>query len=157
MTETSPAPESAFAIEAEARRARHTVVVGGKTFFLGTGRRKSSVARVRIVAGQGTFLVNDRKLDEFFREAKDRSAVMAPLATANATEKLDIFVNVQGGGYSGQAGAIVQGLGRALTLFDATLHKPLQDSGFLTRDSRMKERKKYGLRGARRAFQFSKR
>ncbi len=157
MTEITPAATTTGSQEVESRRSRHTVVVGGKTFFLGTGRRKSSVARVRITAGQGAFTVNDRKLDEFFREAKDRSAVVAPLSTASAADKLDVFVNVQGGGYSGQAGAIVQGLGRALSLYDATLRKPIQDAGFLTRDSRMKERKKYGLRGARRAFQFSKR
>lgn len=137
--------------------SRHVRVVGGKTYYWGTGRRKKSIARVRIALGDGAFLVNDRKMDEFFREICDRNYLQGPLATANIAGKIDVFVNVYGGGHTGQAGAIVQGLGRALSLYDPALRKPLQDAGFLTRDSRMKERKKYGLRGARRAFQFSKR
>ncbi|HTV46871.1 MAG TPA: 30S ribosomal protein S9 [Phycisphaerae bacterium] len=136
---------------------RSVVSVGGKTFYWGTGRRKKSVARVRITPGEGKFLINDRNVDKFFTEAKDRQYVNAPLAAANMAGKFDIFVTVQGGGHTGQAGAIVQGMGRAISLYDAALRKPLQEAGCLTRDSRMKERKKYGLRGARRAFQFSKR
>ncbi len=141
-TRTAPAPVSA---------------AGARNFFWGTGRRKSSVARVRLVPGQGAFLINQRKVEEFFRERRDRNQVQGPLTIANLTGKLDISANVHGGGCTGQAGAIAQGLGRALSLLDPALRKPLQDAGFLTRDSRMKERKKYGLRGARRAFQFSKR
>jgi small subunit ribosomal protein S9 len=140
-----------------APRTRGKVVIGGKTYFWGTGRRKSSVARVRIVTGDGKFQVNDRAVDDFFKETKDRHYVRAPLVAANIAGNLDIFVNVHGGGYTGQAGAIVQGLARALALFDIELRKPIQAAGFLTRDSRMKERKKYGQRGARRRFQFSKR
>ena len=140
-----------------APRTRGIAVVHGKTFFWGTGRRKTSCARVRIVAGDGKFIVNDRPVDEFFKETKDRHYVRAPLIAANIAGNLDVIVNVYGGGMTGQAGAVVQGLGRALQLLDSTLHKSLQEGGFLTRDSRMKERKKYGQRGARRRFQFSKR
>jgi small subunit ribosomal protein S9 len=132
-------------------------VIGGKTYFWGTGRRKKSVARVRITAGDGKFLVNDREVDDYFKETKDRHYVRSPLITANIAGNLNIIVNVQGGGYTGQAGALVQGLGRALSLFDPGLRPAQKEGGFLTRDSRMKERKKYGQRGARRRFQFSKR
>lgn len=133
------------------------VTVGNKVFFWGTGRRKTSVARVRLTVGEGKFLVNDRQVDEFFMETGDRHAVRAPLVAANIVGKLDIIANVYGGGFTGQGAALVQGLGRALSIYDPSLRKAMQDAGFLTRDSRMKERKKYGLRGARRAFQFSKR
>jgi small subunit ribosomal protein S9 len=136
---------------------RGKVVIGGKTYFWGTGRRKKSVARVRITAGDGKFLVNDREVDDYFKETKDRHYVRSPLITANIAGNLNIIVNVQGGGYTGQAGALVQGLGRALSLFDPGLRPAQKEGGFLTRDSRMKERKKYGQRGARRRFQFSKR
>lgn len=137
--------------------SRGKVVVGGKVFFWGTGRRKKSVARVRITAGEGLFRVNDREVDDYFKETKDRHYVRAPLISANVAGNLNITVNVQGGGYSGQAGALVQGLGRALSLYDPSLRPAQKEGGFLTRDSRMKERKKYGQRGARRRFQFSKR
>jgi small subunit ribosomal protein S9 len=133
------------------------VVQGGKTYFWGTGRRKTSVARVRLSAGDGKFLVNDRAVDEFFKETKDRSAVRSALVAANVGEGLDVKVNVYGGGMTGQAGAIVQGLARALSIYDLTLRPAVNTAGLLTRDSRMKERKKYGQRGARRRFQFSKR
>jgi len=136
---------------------RGKVVIGGKTYYWGTGRRKKSVARVRITQGEGKFLVNDREVDDFFKETKDRHFVRAPLVTANIAGSFDITVNVSGGGYSGQAGALVQGLGRALAMFDPGLRPGQKEGGFLTRDSRMKERKKYGQRGARRRFQFSKR
>jgi small subunit ribosomal protein S9 len=136
---------------------RGKVVVGGKVFFWGTGRRKKSVARVRMTAGEGKFLINDREVDDFFKETKDRNFVRAPLITANLVTAFNVSVNVSGGGYTGQAGAVAQGLGRALTMFDATLRAGQKEGGFLTRDSRMKERKKYGQRGARRRFQFSKR
>jgi small subunit ribosomal protein S9 len=136
---------------------RGKVVIGGKVFYWGTGRRKKSVARVRITAGDGKFIINDREVDAYFKETKDRHLVRSPLITANIAGTFDILVNVNGGGYSGQAGALVQGLGRALVMYDATLRPGQKEGGFLTRDSRMKERKKYGQRGARRRFQFSKR
>lgn len=150
LSTNAPDPHAAAA-------ARKRVTVGNKTFFLGTGRRKSSVARVRLTVGEGKFEINDRPVDEYFKEVRDRHAVRAPLIATNIAGKLDIFINVHGGGSTGQAGAVVQGLGRALSIYDSGLRKSIQDAGFLTRDSRMKERKKYGLRGARRAFQFSKR
>jgi len=125
--------------------------------FWGTGRRKESVARVRLMAGEGKILVNGREIENFFTEPQHRHAILAPLTNAGLIGKVDVLVRVHGGGITGQAGAIVQGLARSITLYDANLRKTMQDGGFLTRDSRMKERKKYGLRGARRAFQFSKR
>jgi len=136
---------------------RGKVVVGGKVYYWGTGRRKKSVARVRITAGDGKFIVNDREVDDYFKETKDRHFVRLPLVTANIAGTFNILVNVGGGGYTGQAGALAQGLGRALSLYDITLRPAQKEAGFLTRDSRMKERKKYGRRGARRGFQFSKR
>ncbi|HEY4329767.1 MAG TPA: 30S ribosomal protein S9 [Phycisphaerae bacterium] len=138
-------------------KTRGKVVVGGKVTFWGTGRRKKSVARVRMTAGDGKFLVNSREVDDYFKETKDRNFVRAPLVTANAVSNFNISVNVSGGGYTGQAGALAQGLGRALAMFDPALRPGQKEGGFLTRDSRMKERKKYGRRGARRSFQFSKR
>jgi small subunit ribosomal protein S9 len=123
----------------------------------GTGRRKTSVARVRIRPGKGEFQINGRAPDGYFCEAKDRNDIVAPLAVTETTGKMDVFVNVKGGGPTGQAGAIVLGLARALKTFDADHETPLRNAGLLTRDSRMVERKKYGQRGARRRFQFSKR
>ena len=136
---------------------RGKVVVGGKVVYWGTGRRKKSVARVRMMAGTGKFVINKREVDNYFQETKDRHFVRAPLVAANIAGTMDIAVTVSGGGYTGQAGALVQGLGRALTMMDPTLRPVQKAGGFLTRDSRMKERKKYGQRGARRRFQFSKR
>ena len=136
---------------------RGKVVVGGKVYFWGTGRRKKSVARVRITVGDGKYLINDRQVDDYFKETKDRNFVRAPLIAANVANAFNISVTVSGGGYTGQAGALAQGLGRALVMYDATLRAGQKEGGFLTRDSRMKERKKYGQRGARRRFQFSKR
>lgn len=123
----------------------------------GVGRRKSAVARVRIAAGSGKVSVNGRELNDYFTAERDRKAIFGPLEVTNIGGKVDIFVNATGGGPSGQAGAIVMGLGRALTSYDQSLEVSLRNAGFLTRDSRMKERKKYGQRGARRRFQFSKR
>jgi len=142
---------------AVAPQTRGKVVIGGKVYYWGTGRRKKSVARVRITAGDGKFLVNDREVDDYFKETKDRHFVRAPLIAANIAGTFNITVNVMGGGYTGQAGALVQGLGRALVMYDASFRPGQKEGGFLTRDSRMKERKKYGQRGARRRFQFSKR
>lgn len=124
---------------------------------LGTGRRKSSVARVRIRAGKGDILINKRSLEDFFHFIGDRNAVMAPLKATDQVGKVDISVRVHGGGTTGQAGAILLGVARALTDFDGGLEESLRDEGLLTRDPRMKERKKCGLHGARKGTQFSKR
>lgn len=174
-----------------------------KTYYLGTGRRKTSVARVRVCDGKGTIAINGRALEQYFTEDKDRAAVRGPLTVTDLGSRVDVTVKVAGGGITGQADAIKQGVARALkTMFAAPnerksvtvgnttvirarnvqqkstetpagtgdqaaapgaddastgLVKKLRDGGFLTRDSRMKERKKYGLRGARRGTQFSKR
>lgn len=126
-------------------------------FIWGTGRRKSSVARVRVKPGDGKLLINNRKVHEYFSQEKDRNAVMAPLKAADMTKSMDVFVNVGGGGTTGQSGATVLGIARALKNYDPTLQNVLRDGGYLTRDSRMVERKKPGKPGARRSFQFSKR
>ena len=123
----------------------------------GTGRRKSAVARVRIQAGDGKLLVNKRPYDEYFTEERDRKDLMNVLHKTKTAGGLNVFVNVRGGGYTGQAGAIILGLGRALRKYDETLEPILRDNGFLTRDPRKVERKKYGQPGARARFQFSKR
>src|SRR3954467_4816949 len=127
------------------------------TYTWGVGRRKSSVARVRIAPGSGKIEVNGKTLNEYFTGERDRKSIFGPLEVTNTGGKMDIFVNATGGGPSGQTGAIVMGLARALAKYDNSLEVALRNSGFLTRDSRMKERKKYGQRGARRRFQFSKR
>lgn len=124
---------------------------------LGTGRRKSSVARVRVRPGSGKIMINRKPIEEYFVNDQDRRAIVDALSTVDKTEQVDVIVRVAGGGLSGQSGAIRMGLARALVSFDPELHDPLRDAGFMTRDSRMKERKKYGLRGARRGVQFSKR
>ena len=126
-------------------------------FYYGTGRRKSSVARVRVYPGTGKITINDRDIDDYFGLETLKVIVRQPLELLGLTEKFDIVVRVQGGGVSGQAGAIRHGLSRALLEYDETLRPALKKAGFLTRDPRMKERKKYGLKGARRAPQFSKR
>jgi small subunit ribosomal protein S9 len=127
------------------------------SYIWGVGRRKSAVARVRIALGSGKVEINGRTLNEYFTAERDRKSIFGPLEVTNTGGKMDIFVNANGGGPSGQTGAIVMGLGRALAKYDHALEVPLRNAGFLTRDSRMKERKKYGQRGARRRFQFSKR
>ena len=126
-------------------------------FIWGTGRRKSSVARVRIKPGSGNMLVNDRKVEEYFKRVQDRNSVTAPLKAVNMESSIDVFVNVSGGGTTGQAGAVVLGIARALRGYDPSLLKGLRDGGYLTRDGRMVERKKPGKAGARKRFQFSKR
>ena len=126
-------------------------------WWWGTGRRKAAVARVRIRPGNGEFKINNRKVDEYFTEARDRADAVAPLKVSELTGKMDVFVNVKGGGYMGQAGAVRLGVARALRRYDCTLEDALRDHGYLTRDGREVERKKYGQRGARRRFQFSKR
>lgn len=126
-------------------------------FWWGTGRRKTAVARVRVRPGKGEFLVNKRPYTEFFKEERDRNDVLNVLKVTNTEGKVDVFVNVQGGGFTGQAGAIVLGLARALRRYDGSLESTLRDNDLLTRDPRKVERKKYGQPGARRRFQFSKR
>ena len=126
-------------------------------FYWGTGRRKSAVARVRIRPGDGKYTINNREIDVHFSEDRDRANVVAPLKATKTEGNLDVHVNVNGGGYMGQAGAVLLGLSRALKLYDPTLEQTLRDNDFLTRDAREVERKKYGQRGARRRFQFSKR
>ncbi len=138
-------------------------------YHCGTGRRKTAVARVRLCDGSGQIRINHRSLDDYFTEDKDRRAVLGPLELTEMRNRLDVHVTAHGGGFTGQAGAICQGIARALKdMFGGApaegaeaegggMAKKLRDSGYLTRDSRMKERKKYGLKGARKAFQFSKR
>lgn len=124
---------------------------------LGTGRRKSSVARVRVRPGKGTVTVNGRALEEFFPTVQHQYAVLQTLSHVQQSGSVDVIVRVSGGGLTGQAGAIRMALARALCSHNEELFQPLRDDGFLTRDSRMKERKKPGLHGARRGTQFSKR
>ena len=128
-----------------------------KEQFYGTGRRKSSVARVRIVPGTGKITINDRDIDDFFGLETLKVVVRQPLVATDTLGKYDIIAKVSGGGFTGQAGAIRHGLSRALLQADPEFRAVLKKAGFLTRDPRMKERKKYGLKAARRAPQFSKR
>ena len=139
--------------------------------YIGTGRRKSAVARVRLTEGSGQIRINGRELENYFTEEKDRNAVRGPLNLCDMKSKIDLIVSAHGGGITGQAGAICQGIARALKeMYGLTtpaepvdgepvnnMAKQLRDSGYLTRDGRMKERKKYGRKGARKSFQFSKR
>lgn len=131
--------------------------MANKTQYLGTGRRKTSVARVRLLPGNGEIVINKRSMEDYFGLDTLKMIVKAPLEKTETVGKYDVFVNVYGGGLSGQAGAIRHGLSRALIEADAELRGTLKKAGFLTRDPRMVERKKYGLKGARRAPQFSKR
>ena len=125
--------------------------------YLGTGRRKHSVARVRLLPGDGKIMINHRELNDYFGLETLRLIVKQPLLLTETAERYDVHVNVYGGGISGQAGAIRHGVARALLKVDPAMRAPLKKAGFLTRDARMKERKKYGLKAARRAPQFSKR
>jgi small subunit ribosomal protein S9 len=129
----------------------------GSAWWWGTGRRKSAIARVRIRPGSGKIMVNERELDQFFTELRDRQNVRNVLERTSTAGAVDVHVHVRGGGYMGQAGAIILGLGRALKRYDPSLDSVLRQNGYLTRDSREVERKKYGQAGARRRFQFSKR
>jgi small subunit ribosomal protein S9 len=124
---------------------------------MGTGRRKTAVARVRIRKGTGKFTVNDRPLEDYFRVERNRALVNRPLEATEMVGHVDIWVRAQGGGTTGQVGAIVLGIARALQAMEPSLHVRLSEGGFLTRDGRMVERKKYGKKKARRSFQFSKR
>ena len=127
------------------------------TKYYGTGRRKSSVARVYLVPATGKITINKRDMDEYFGLETLKVVVRQPLTATETADKFDVLVNVRGGGYTGQAGAIRHGIARALLNVDADYRPVLKKAGFLTRDPRMKERKKYGLKAARRAPQFSKR
>ncbi len=125
--------------------------------YSATGRRKTSVARVRLIPGEGKVVINNRSMDDYFGLETLKYTVFQPLAATGTQGQFDVMVNVYGGGFTGQAGAIRHGIARALLKVDPAYHAVLKPAGFLTRDSRMKERKKYGLKAARRAPQFSKR
>ena len=125
--------------------------------YYGTGRRKKSIARVYLTPGTGNIVINKRSIDEYFGLETLKVVVRQPLAATETTDKFDVLVNVRGGGFTGQAGAIRHGIARALCKADADYRPIVKKAGFLTRDPRMKERKKYGLKAARRAPQFSKR
>ena len=129
----------------------------GTHYIWGTGRRKKVVARVRIRPGTGKILINKREMDNYFHHEKDRLAILAPLTAAKAVRAWDIWANVGGGGMTGQAGAVSLGLARAIARALPELEGALRDKGLMTRDARMTERKKYGQKGARKRFQFSKR
>lgn len=124
---------------------------------LGTGRRKTSVARVRVRPGSGSILINERSLEAYFVNEQDRRNVLAPLVKSGKQESVDVSIRVHGGGFTGQSGACMLGIARALIKLDSETFDPLRHNHLLTRDGRMKERKHYGLRGARRGTQFSKR
>ena len=152
-TETVTAAPETAAAPAEAPAAP----TGPQTFIWGVGRRKSAVARVRVATGSGKITMNGRELNDFFTGERDRKGIFGPLEVTNTGGKVDVHARLTGGGPTGQAGAVVMGLARALLKYDPSTEAALRGAGFLTRDSRMKERKKYGQRGARRRFQFSKR
>jgi len=158
MTDQTTATESALieTPQVAPARVRSTTPPHGHWWW-GTGRRKTAVARVRIKPGDGKFIVNGKPYDVFFNEERDRKNLQTVLEKTNTNGKLEIHVNVRGGGFTGQAGAIVLGLARAIFRYDETLDPILRENNFLTRDSRKVERKKYGQSGARRRFQFSKR
>jgi small subunit ribosomal protein S9 len=147
---------------APAAEPKQVIGAGNKSkekygYWWGTGRRKTSVARVRIRPGSGKFVVNKRELDDYFKRDQDRKAALAALRLVQAEKSFDVFVNVRGGGITGQAGAALLGVARALRSYDENYIGALRDNGLLTRDPRMVERKKPGQSGARRRFQFSKR
>ena len=165
-TEGKPAPRPAAAVPAKAGAEDKPASPPARTapplpanrlWWWGTGRRKHAVARVRMRPGTGEFRINKREIDDYFTQVRDRQLVVQPLETARMRTTWDIFVNVGGGGYAGQAGAVCLGLARALAKAMPELESALRDKGMLTRDARMSERKKYGQKGARKRFQFSKR
>ena len=131
--------------------------VGSKTWFHGTGRRKESVARVLVRPGSGKFTVNGRPVEQYFTNFAWKHDATEPLKFTSLADQVDVVVTAHGGGAGGQAGAVRMGLSRAISRFNAELRPALRKNGFLTRDSRMKERKKYGQKGARKRFQFTKR
>lgn len=155
LTETAAPPAPPAPAPERAPRPRKAPSKGNWSW--GTGRRKTAVARVRVRPGDGKFNVNERPHDKFFTEERDRNNLVNVLKKTSTDGKLDVEVAVHGGGFTGQAGAIILGLGRALMNYDPALEPILRDNDYLTRDSRKVERKKYGQSGARRRFQFSKR
>ena len=134
-----------------------TPITGTPAWFLGTGRRKESIARVFLRAGSGKFTVNGRDAEKYFPNHAWKHDAIEPLKFTNLTDQVDVVVTANGGGVGGQAGAVRMGLSRAIARFNPELRSSLRTNGFLTRDSRMKERKKYGQKGARKRFQFTKR
>lgn len=155
--EPTEAPATAVADAPEVRPEPVIPSLGPKEYVWGTGRRKTSVARVRIRPGNGNFVVNGRPLDVYFPVDQHRTDILAPLEAAHVVKGYDVWANTDGGGITGQAGAVRLGIARALVSAQPELEDVLRAGGFLTRDSRMVERKKYGQRKARRRFQFSKR
>ena len=158
MTDEKQTPEATETVATETKAtpaAKNTPKDGH--WWWGTGRRKAAVARVRIRPGEGTFNVNKKDLTEYFSEIRDHKDIMKVLDNTNTKGSIDVFVKTNGGGYTGQAGAIILGLGRALAKFDPSLDAVLRDNGYLSRDPRRVERKKPGQPGARKRFQFSKR
>jgi len=147
-------PSDSFTFTAPETKKKSSVV---NPYVWGTGRRKSSVARVRIRPGDGKFLINKSEVDKYFKLDKDRASVRTPLRVTDTAKSVDVYVNVGGGGTSGQAGAVLLGLARALAKADPSCEPKLREHNLLSRDPRRVERKKYGQRGARRRFQFSKR
>ena len=139
------------------RPAAKKKAISGGDYTWGVGRRKRAVARVRVRPGDGQFQINKRPLENFFALDHDRQAVRVPLNITETAETMDVFINVRGGGVTGQAGAVVLGIARALIRFNPDLEPKLREKNLLSRDPRKVERKKYGQRGARRRFQFSKR
>ncbi len=131
--------------------------MAGEQYIWGTGRRKTSIARVRIKKGNGKIVVNEKEMDSYFTIDRERGMVRLPLKTTKTLGEYDVLANVKGGGSIGQAGALSLGIARALSKSNPNLVESLRDGGFLTRDSRMKERKKYGQKGARKSFQWTKR
>ncbi len=151
-----PAPEPPAA-PGPAPEPVKTPPIAGKQYIWGTGRRKTAVARVRVRRGEGKFIVNNKDVDTFFCIDRDRAMVRKPLEVTDTGKIYDVFVNVKGGGITGQTGAVVLGLARALRNASADYEPKLREYNLLSRDPRKVERKKYGQRGARRRFQFSKR
>jgi len=156
-TESQSKTEAQAPAEAVQPSAPAPALAAGQHYIWGTGRRKKAIARVRIRPGSGQILINKRKMEEYFTQDRDRGAVTAPLEAAQMLKSWDIWASVNGGGYAGQAGAVTLGLARALSKAVPEVESSLRSHGLLTRDARMKERKKYGQKGARKRFQFSKR
>ena len=155
VAEPSPAPFAPPPRPLGQRRDKSQPTPGG--YYWGTGRRKAAVARVRIRPGAGEIMINKRAADHYFVREVDRQTIRTPMQLTETTKTVDVFVNLAGGGTTGQAGAVAPGVARALVRFDSRHEQTLRDNGFLTRDARQVERKKYGRAGARKRFQFSKR
>ena len=153
VTKSAPEPSA----PAPQPQASPVSTLGEKEYIWGLGRRKKATARVRIRPGSGKIVINKRDVDAYFMSPRDRNDVRAPLAATDSLTRYDVWANVKGGGSTGQAGAVVLGIARALVKADSDTYTMLKGKGYLTRDSRIVERKKYGQRGARRSFQFSKR